>query len=231
VGQGQDPYGDAGGFTPYQPDATPDDEPPADSAPAPFVPYGGGPAVPYGSAGPAAVPTVATSATAGRRILPWVVGIGVLLASCGGGLVAIVGSFVGGSDSAESPDGSQVYVNDLKAGECLIGAGFATDEPVSKLEIVDCSTAHDAQVLDVNVLDSNEAAAYDFDDPGSSGRACNPVLSGAQLELVRGRDYGLVAFTETGNPAQGDKVACLVKRADGAPIREFLPAASPEQPA
>ena len=138
-----------------------------------------------------------------------------------------IGSIDFSSDDATAS--GDVYVNDLKAGQCLNGAGFATDEPVSGLEIVDCSTAHDVQVLEVNLLDSEEAADYKFDDPRSSARVCNPVLSESQKALVQSRDYGLVAFTETGSPVVGDKVACLVKRADDEKIREFLPVPTPEQ--
>lgn len=230
MGQGQDPYGDGGGFTPYQPDATPDGEP-AESAPPPFVPYGGSePAVPYGGASvPSFYATPPTKPSTGRRVVvPVLVGLGVLLASCGGGIAAIVGS-IGGSDSQEASGSSgEVFVNDLTAGQCLNGAGFFTDEPVSGLEIVDCSSAHDVQVLEVNVLDSEEAAAYDFNDSNSTEAACDPVLSASQRDLFRGREYELVAFTETARPGVNDKVACLVKRADDTPIRDFLPVASPE---
>jgi hypothetical protein len=236
VGQGldSDPYGDAGGFTPYQPDATPDGEPPAEGAPPPFVPYGGSePAVPYGGASvPSYYATTTTKPSGGRRVVvPLLIGLGVLVASCGGGIAAIVG-VIGGSDSGSSSSSShEVFVNDLEAGQCLNGAGFFTDEPVSGLEIVDCSSAHDVQVLEVNVLDSKEAAKYDFNDPNSSKAVCDPVLSDSQKALVRGRDFGLVAFTETGSPGVNDKVACLVKRADNTPIHEFLPVAGPEPPA
>lgn len=229
MSQGQDPYGDEGGFTPYRPDATPDAEPAAGAPAEPYVPYGGEPVAPYGSATQFYAPTVATPTSAGRRILPWLIALGVLVASCGGGVAAIIGSLSGGGSSESSSD--EVFVNDLKAGQCLNGAGFSTDEPVSALEIVDCSLPHDVQVLNVNPLDSREAAEYEFDDPGSSGRACNPVLSATQKELVRRPEYGLVAFTETGTPGIGDKVACLVKRADGEPIHEFLPSADPQSPA
>ncbi len=234
MGQGQDqgPY-DAGGFTPYQPDATPDAEPPVGApppAPAPFVPYGGEPVVPYGGATPQQFYATTTTTSGARRVLPWLIGLGVLVATCGGGIAALIGA-IGSIDfsSDDATASGDVYVNDLKAGQCLNGAGFATDEPVSGLEIVDCSTAHDVQVLEVNLLDSEEAADYKFDDPQSSARVCNPVLSESQKALVQSRDYGLVAFTETGSPVVGDKVACLVKRADDEKIREFLPVPTPEQ--
>ena len=227
MGQLQDPYGDSGDFTPYQPDATPDDEPPAEAAPPPFVPYGGEPIVPYGGT---ATPTfyattTTTTVSGGVRVLPWLVGLGVLVASCGGGVAALVGS-IAGFDSEQTAVSDEVFVNDLEADQCLNGAGFATGEPVSALEIVECSDAHDVQVLDVNVLDSNEVSEYD--DTASSGKVCDPVLSESQKQLLQGPEYGLVAFTETTSPGVGDKVACLVKRADGRPIREFLPPVGPD---
>jgi hypothetical protein len=226
VGQGQDPYGDAGGFTPYRPDATPDSEPPAEGTGAPqtFVPYGGQPPVPYGGASvsPFYTPTATTPRSGPRRLLPLLIGVGVLVASCGGGIAAIVGSI--GDAVTQGSSSDEVFVNDLEAGQCLNGAGFFTDEPVSGLEIVRCSSAHDVQVLEVNVLDSEEATSYDFNDPDSAGKVCDPVLSPRQKQLVRSRDYGLIAFTETGSPGVDDKVACLVKRADNTPIHGFLPA-------
>jgi hypothetical protein len=233
VGQGQDPYGDAGGFTPYQPDPTPDSEPPAETAPPPFVPYGGDqPVVPYGGAFVSTYYTATPTTTSSGRmvLLGLVVGIGVLVASCGGGIAAIFGT-IGGSDPGTSSGSGEVFVNDLVAGQCLNGAGFFTDEPVSALEIVDCASAHDVQVLEVNLLDTSEVAEYDFNDPDSAGEVCDPVLSAQQQQLVSSADYGLIAFTETGSPGVGDKVACLVRRADNKPIRGFLPAVTPESPA
>lgn len=230
MGQGQDPYRDASGFTPYRPGATPDGEVSEDEGPSvPSVPYGGAPVVPYGGVSGSSFLAPAATVPVTRRVVPWLVALGVLLASCGGGVAAIVGTFTGDDNVSVGSSGiPPVRVNDLEAGQCLIGAGFATDEPVSNLEVVDCTKAHDVQVLDVNVLDSVEAADYVFDDPASSAKACTPVLSASQKALLQGSEYGLVAFTETGTPAVGDKVACLVKRTDNQPIHEFLPASEPE---
>ncbi len=228
---GQDPYGSSGGFTPYQPDATPDSEPtPVGVEPTPvgaelpYVPYGGA-AVPYrGSAAAFYAPTAISTVSAGRRVLPWVIGIGVLVVTCGGGVAGIIGAIAGAGDvhtssgSADAPFSDQVYVNDLKVGQCLNGAGFATDEPVSALEIVPCSAGHDTEVLAVNTLDSKEAASYDFNDEDQLDATCRPSLVPGQKRLLNDPDYFLVAFTETETPVTGDKVACLLRRADGSPL-------------
>jgi len=231
---GQDPYGNTGDFTPYEPDATPDgEEPEAAAAAEPYVPYGGAaPNVPYGGTTSAAQFYAPLPATTGRRVLPWIIGVGVLIASCGGGIAAVVGSIAGSDSDSGSQSGSsgEVYVNDLEPGQCLIGAGFATDEPVTALEIVSCSTAHDAQVLAVNVLDSKEADAYDFNDDSQIDTTCRPFLSEAQKEFLRGPEYFLVAFTETEEPVTGDKVACLVRKADGAPLNGSWDDPTPEPP-
>ena len=242
MGQGQDPY-DGGGFTPYRPDATPDEEPPVEApaapppppggAEVPYVPYGGGSAVPYGGSPVVSQFYVTTTTTkVGFRWLPWLIGIGVLVASCGGGIAGIVGSITG-SDSVEASDsGGGVLANDLAEGQCLNGAGLhpSSSDPVSGLEVVDCSTAHDAEVLAVNVLDADEAAAYDFDDDSQVDANCRRFFSETDKEVLRAGDYFIWALTETQEPVTGDKVACLVVNADGAPLHGPVDMASPEQP-
>ena len=150
----------------------------------------------------------------------------MLVATCGGGIAALIGAI--GEHRlrrrTSPPTASEVFVNDLKAGQCLNGAGFATDEPVSGLEIVDCSSAHDVQVLDVNLLDSKEVRRLRLRRPRELRQGVQPgPLRRARRSCSTGVSYGLVAFTETGSPGIGDKVACLVKRADNEPIHEFLP--------
>ena len=121
---------------------------------------------------------------------------------------------------------ADVFANDLEAGQCLNGAGFdpRTDDPVTDIEVAPCSTAHDAQVLEVNVLDAREAADYDFDNSDQIDVNCRSLFSPAQKALFTGvSPYFLLAFTESRTPRTGDKVACLVVRADGGHLRTFLP--------
>jgi len=229
---GQDPYGDQAGFTPYQPDATPDGEPPADSgeesaAHPPYVPYSA-------SSGTHAAPLVTTTAkSVSRRALPWLVGVVVLVATCGGGVAGIVGSIAGsdGGSNGTSSDGG-LLANDLEAGQCLIGAGLDPDsnDPVSGLEIVDCSTGHDAEVIAVNVLDAEEAAAYDFEDDNGAFNSCKDYFSAAQMELLNRPELFLIALTESQDPARDDKVACLLTRGDGRPLHGSLNDPTPEPP-
>lgn len=255
MSQDPDPYGAPGDFTPYQPDATPDSEPADDAAATPFVPYGGQPsvpAVPYGQALGSSTGTPFVSATPSRsRWVGWVVGIGVIVATCGGGFAGVVGALTGGDDDSTSdafpsieipsieiptieipsidlPSPSmqtEVFANDLQRDQCLIGAGFdpTTDDPVTDIEVVPCAGAHDAQVLEINVLDQREASSYDFDDDSQVQVTCTRLFSRAQKELFEGSRYFLLAFTQTRTPVTGDKVACLVVRADGGSIRGFLP--------
>ena len=79
-----------------------------------------------------------------------------------------------------------------------------------------CAGAHNAQVLEVRVLSEREAAEYDFTDEDQGNRSCFPLFSPAQKALFEGDKYTLLSFTETATPQQGDKVACLVVRTDGA---------------
>lgn len=233
MGQDRDPYDDAGGFTPYQPDATPRGESaPEGGAEVPFVPYGGATAH-YHAPSP-----VTTSA--GHRLLPWLIGIGVLVATCGGGIAAVVGSLAGsdyGSDAGRTMEEIQaeVLVNNLEARQCLIGAGLDPSSPsfdagVSGLEVVDCGTAHDAEVIAVNVLDSDEAASYDFDDSNGAFESCEPFFSAEQKKLLRRDDLYLIALTESATPATGDKVACLLTNADGSPLHGSLDVPAPAEP-
>lgn len=119
MGQDQGPYGDQDGFTPYQPDATPDAEPTAPAAPldphppTPYVPYGGAtqdpnaPSVPYGGANLASfnTPYATTSATSSGRWLGWLIGGVVTLVTCGGGGIAVLADILDGSDTpTTAPD-------------------------------------------------------------------------------------------------------------------------------
>ena len=263
MGQDQGPYGDAGGFTPYQPDATPDGEPPevgAFAPPTPFVPYGGTPDVPnvpYGSApnvpyggasigGSVGTPFVVTST--GGRWVGWLVGIVITFLTCGGSAIGIVVGLLGNDDSTSTsnPDVNVpeieipsfdvpsfeipsipplVFANALQRDQCLLGVGFepGSTQGLSNLEVTECAGAHNAQVLEVRVLNGREASEYDFANENQGNLSCFPLFSPAQKALFKGDKYTLLSFTETAEPAQGDKVACLVVRTDGALYRGFLP--------
>jgi hypothetical protein len=257
-GQGQEPYDESGGFTPYQPSDVPQGEP-ADQPPGGSTPET--PFVPYGSALPGTSITPYVASTPTRSWGTWLVGIGIVVAISGGIIAGIVGfiSEVGsdsGSDTSPEvvvPDidipsftlptidfpsitvpsidiptpsvPTQVFANDLRRGQCLVGVGFdpSSNNGISALEVTECAGAHNAQVLDVRVLSSREASNYDFADNDQGNKSCFPLFSPAQRELFRGDKYTLLSFTETARPSRGDKVACLVVRSDGAPYRGFLP--------
>lgn len=221
MGQDQDPYDDAGGFTPYEPGATPRGESTEPGAEVPFVPYGGVTA-PYQA-------PIPVTTSAGHRVLPWVIGAGVLVAACGGGAASVIADLAG-SDSGSDHGGmtmeeiqAGVLVNNLAARQCLIGAGLDPSSPsfaagVSGLEVVDCGTAHDAEVIAVNVLDGDEAASYDFGDGNGAFESCRPYFSAEQTKLLQRDDLYLIALTERATPTTGDKVACLLTNADGSPL-------------
>ncbi len=236
MGQGKDPYDDAGGFTPYQPDATPDGEPSEAAPAAPFVPYGNAPygSAPYGTA--IGTPLLTPAPTKTRR-WPWGVAIAVVVAtfgSCISGLVGIIGGISGSDDDAgdPAPARTEIYANDLAEGQCVNGSGLnpGTTDPVSGLEVVECSTAHDAEVLAVKVLDADEAAGYDFNDDSQIDVNCRNLFSERQKETLREGDYFIWALTETAQPVTNDKVACLVVAGDGGPLRGAFDMVIPEQP-
>lgn len=211
----KDPYGDAGGFTPYEPDARPEAEPaPEGSSPSePYVPYAGS-TTDYR-------PAVTSS---GRRAVPWIIGVLVLALTCGGGATALVASIVANDDTASGSEDDGVYTNDLKEDQCLIGAGLdpGNDDPVSDLEVVDCATAHDAEVIAVKVLDADEAAAYDFEDDNGAVKTCRDLFNPAEMKLLNRPELYLIALTESAEPVRGDKVACLLVRQDGGVLHGSL---------
>jgi hypothetical protein len=249
----QGPYGEDGGFTPYEPDATPDGEPVDPGPPVPFVPYGGtsdvpnvpyggGPNVPYGGS----VGTSFVVNSSGGRWVGWLVGIVIAAVTCGGSGIAILAGLFGDDSTSSSPEvvvpeiqlpsfnvpsidiptiPPLVFANALQRDQCLLGVGFepGSNQGISNLEVTECAGAHNAQVLEVRVLNGREASEYDFADNNQGNKSCFPLFSPAQKALFRGDKYTLLSFTETATPAQGDKVACLVVRTDGALYRGFLP--------
>ena len=236
------PYGSSDGFTPYEPDPTPDAEPraggPTDSgAAAPYVPYGqetGTPQVPY--AGGAAQFYAPVAKTTRSRALPWVIGIVVLVATCGGGIAALVAAIAGAdiTTSTNSQEGDDVvFTNDLQEDQCLIGAGLEprSEDSVSNLEVVGCSTAHDAEVIAVKVLNADEAAAYDFENDNAAVDTCRDLFSPAEMKLLNRSDLYLIALTESAEPVTGDKVACLLVRDDGGTLHGSLNDPTAEPPA
>jgi hypothetical protein len=147
------------------------------------------------------------------------------------GVAAVIGLAIhGGSDDggASSTDGhagdTTLYTNDLVAGECLIGAGFDpnTDDSVTDMQAVDCATAHDAEVLQINVLDATEAKSYDIDDDSQIEEHCRQFLDADQKRLLRDDRYFLLGLTETAHPVTGDHVACLLVRSNGGPLHGRL---------
>lgn len=213
-------YGDSEGFTPYEPGSGPsaEDNPSADEASAPPVPY-----VPYGAVSGTAAPPPPPSPpkpSGRKRPLALVIGIAVAVAGIGVGAAIAIAAI---SDSTGSTD-EGLTTNALTAGECLVGAGLdpSTSDPVSDLEEVDCATAHDAEVLQINVLDSAEAESYDFDDDQQIDQTCRRFLDEDQKRLLEDDQYFLVALTESETPETGDHVACLLVRADGGPLHGQL---------
>ena len=199
------PYGGSEGFTPYEPGT----DPQADDEAAPV---------------PSAPPVVAST----RR------GRGAMVLGGAGMAVAAVAAVVGlaihgaaddstGSGGSGSDD-TTLSTNDLVAGQCLIGAGFDpnTDDSVTGMQQVDCATAHDAEVLQINVLDATEARDYDIDDDSQVQEHCRQFLDGDQRKLLRDDRYFLLGLTETAHPVTGDHVACLLVRANGGPLHGRL---------
>ena len=251
---GQDPYDESGGFTPYQPSDQPQGEPagepPGSSPPPPpFVPYG---TARQGTPSASFVASTTSSRGWVGWLVGFGV-LFVTCGGLVTGIAGFLSDLGSDSDPDTSPEvvvpeiefpsfsvptfdvpsidvptenvRTELFANDLRRGQCLLGAGFdpASSNGISDLEVTDCAGAHNAQVLEVRVLSQREASDYDFADDDQGNRSCFPLFSRAQKELFRGDRYTLLSFTETASPTTGDKVACLVVRSDGALYRGALP--------
>ncbi|MEZ0578668.1 hypothetical protein [Nocardioides sp. MH1] len=204
---GQDPYGGGGDFTPYRPGDAPGEPEQGEGTPR-EVPYGG-------ATDPA--PTPAAPAT--KQVWPWIVVTAVVLGvvgSCFAGIVSVLGS----DDSPGSSSSSGgLGANDLSPGQCLVGTGLEPgEESVGALKDVSCTSPHDAEVVAVNPLDADEAAAYDFEDADGAFESCEPYFSDRAKRLLEREDLYLIALTQSATPSVDDQVACLLVHEDGSPL-------------
>jgi len=108
-------------------------------------------------------------------------------------------------------------VNDLKDGQCITADGLGSDDGgVSGIEVVDCDTDHDGQVIATKKLSSKEAADYDFGNQEDIVENCTPMLA---LDPK----YNLIALTQEEEPSSGDLVVCVVSLKDGGKLDQKLP--------
>jgi hypothetical protein len=102
-------------------------------------------------------------------------------------------------------------VNDLKTGDCVNINGLEGDEETfDSLEDVDCSEAHDAEVLATVKLTADQASAYPETGGSELCNTANPVE-----EQPTGDNLEFLFLTDLEEPKTGDTVACLVRATDG----------------
>jgi hypothetical protein len=110
-------------------------------------------------------------------------------------------------------------IDDLKTGQCFTADGLTSaDDGVSQIEVVGCGESHDGEVLATNTLDADEAEAY---KDQSGGEACGPIID---AEVVAGlpEDVTVTALTQSEEPEDGDKLACVAYQVDGEKLTEKL---------
>jgi len=113
-------------------------------------------------------------------------------------------------------------IDDLEKGQCINGSGLkATDDDhsVGIITEVDCSDAHDAEVVATSTLSAEEADAY-----GSEGDQgpCDSMLDAALLDKVNNENYFLLALTQSKDPDEGDHLVCVISLANGDDLTEDL---------
>jgi hypothetical protein len=110
-------------------------------------------------------------------------------------------------------------IDDLKSGDCFTAEGLTGDDDgVSQIEVVGCSSSHDAEVLAVKTLDADEADAYDINN---GGQECGTMIDVAVLSELP-EDVTVTALTQSEEPESGDHLACVAYRADGKSLTEKL---------
>jgi len=98
-------------------------------------------------------------------------------------------------------------VGSLETGDCLSSSALAAGEStLDDLDVVDCTSAHDGEVVAVVTLDE------EADETAACGSEVPPLdaLAAAGVEVR--------PLTEPGTDTAGDPVACVARRVDGAAL-------------
>ena len=239
------------GSTPYGAPQQPPQPPNPYGAPqqpygaAPAQPYGGAPGQPYGGAFPAGPGGAEPPKGKGMAIAALVLALIpcglttlislvlaiVVLAKKGGGkglaiaaividllvFIVLIGLVVAGVLlGGES-------VDSLKEGQCVTAKGLNgnTDESVSQIKIVGCSTKHDGQVLATVKLSSDDASSFGDE---TANTLCEEAIGFSDEELVTfvTEGYNYIGLTQSTDPSAGDKLACIAFAEDGSSISEKI---------
>ena len=105
-------------------------------------------------------------------------------------------------------------VADLDRGDCVDGAPFlAGQQPaLADLTRADCEGLHDAEVLVLVDLDTQQAAAY---RPVVPDAICLDALDGRADAAVSDERLLVAGVTDKTKPTEGDTLACFGFAADG----------------
>ncbi len=114
-------------------------------------------------------------------------------------------------------------VDSLKQGQCVTANGLTGEgEPVTKIEIVDCGTDHDGEVVATKSFSAAEAADYENIDDAGAYTMCVELIDGPAAELVTTGQVGVLGLTQTETPDAGDKFVCVITSSDGSKLTEKL---------
>lgn len=114
-------------------------------------------------------------------------------------------------------------VDSLEEGQCVTAEGLNsnTDEDVSQIKVVSCSTAHDGQVLATVSLSSDEADSFGDE---TANTLCDEAIAFTDEELASfvSEGYNYIGLTQSAEPSSGDRLACIAFAGDGSSINEKI---------
>ncbi len=111
-------------------------------------------------------------------------------------------------------------IDDLETGQCFTADGLndGASGGVESIEIVECTEAHDAEVVGTNTLDTEEADAY---GDQSADEACRPLIADDVLAAIP-EGVTVTALTQASAPESGDLLACVAHTTSGEELTDKL---------
>lgn len=218
------PYGQPGGSPYGQPAGSPYGQPGAQ----PTGPYGqsypGGPSGPSGSQGTDTLSVVAlvlsfTCCLSFVGAILGLVGLGRTKEGRAKGrwaavtaiVVGLLGTLalIGGIVALVTVGTSLTTLDDLEAGTCLTADGLTDDseENVTDIREVDCTEAHDGEVVATEVVDGEPT--------GCAELASAEGYDGTNVDISR---MTLIPISEQVPPQDGDRVVCVAYNTDGSSL-------------
>jgi hypothetical protein len=115
-------------------------------------------------------------------------------------------------------------IEDLETGQCINADGLKKTEngSVGIIKEVDCSKAHNGEVIAVKTLSAEEADNYDFGNEQQISQNCGAMLDPQLKAKLLDPMYYLSALTQSKTPDAGDHVVCVITLTNGDDLTEDL---------